>query len=91
MKVLVIRSFAFLMWVAFTVSQAWTFAENPKQGAGAREQSQAEQKPDPGSLQTIRSEIELMKAEYEKAGPEPSHTRYGYVVPNGAMDHSLFA
>jgi hypothetical protein len=33
----------------------------------------------------------MMKAEYEKAGPEPSHTRYGYVVPNGTMDHSLFA
>jgi predicted TIM-barrel fold metal-dependent hydrolase len=33
----------------------------------------------------------LMKAEYEKAGPEPSHTRYGYVVPNGSVDHSLFA
>jgi hypothetical protein len=33
----------------------------------------------------------MMKAEYEKAGPEPSHTRYGYVVPNGAVDHSLFA
>ena len=25
----------------------------------------------------------LMKAEYEKAGPEPSNIRYGYVVPNG--------
>jgi hypothetical protein len=33
----------------------------------------------------------VMKAEYEKAGPEPSHTRYGYVVPNGSVDHSLFA
>ena len=33
----------------------------------------------------------LMKAEYEKAGPEPSHTRYGYVVPNGAVDHAVFA
>ena len=32
-----------------------------------------------------------MKAEYEKAGPEPSNTRYGYVVPNGAIDHTLFA
>ncbi len=30
----------------------------------------------------------MMKAEYEKAGPEPSNTRYGYVVPNGA-DRSL--
>jgi uncharacterized protein len=33
----------------------------------------------------------MMKAEYEKAGPEPSNTRYGYVVPNGMMDHSVFA
>src|SRR5205085_11412598 len=32
-----------------------------------------------------------MKAEYERAGPEPSHTRYGYVVPNGAVDHAVFA
>src|SRR5580704_16947148 len=28
----------------------------------------------------------MMKTEYEKAGPEPSHTRYGYVVPNGEID-----
>jgi hypothetical protein len=35
--------------------------------------------------------LTLMKAEYEKAGPEPSNTRYGYVVPNGAIDHSVFA
>ena len=27
----------------------------------------------------------LMKAEYEKAGPEPSNIRYGYVVPNRPM------
>jgi predicted TIM-barrel fold metal-dependent hydrolase len=33
----------------------------------------------------------LMKAEYEKAGPEPSNMRYGYVVPNGNVDHTLFA
>jgi predicted TIM-barrel fold metal-dependent hydrolase len=32
----------------------------------------------------------MMKAEYEKAGPEPSHTRYGYVVPDGSIDHSVF-
>jgi hypothetical protein len=32
-----------------------------------------------------------MKAEYEKVGPEPSNKRYGYVVPNGAIDHSVFA
>ena len=29
----------------------------------------------------------MMKAEYEKAGPEPSNTRYGYVVPTGPVDH----
>ena len=33
----------------------------------------------------------MMKTEYEKAGPEPSNTRYGYVVPNRPIDHSLFA
>ena len=33
----------------------------------------------------------MMKAECEKAGPEPSNTRYGYVVPNATMDHSVFA
>src|SRR6201995_2308963 len=32
----------------------------------------------------------MMKSEYEKAGPEPSNTRYGYVVPNGPIDHSVF-
>lgn len=32
-----------------------------------------------------------MKANYDKNGPEPSHTRYGYVVPNGPIDHSVFA
>ena len=32
----------------------------------------------------------MMKAQYEKAGVEPSHTRYGYVVPNGTIDHRVF-
>lgn len=32
-----------------------------------------------------------MKAEYEKAGPELSNTRYGYVVPNSTIDHRVFA
>jgi uncharacterized protein len=32
-----------------------------------------------------------MKAGYEKAGPEPSNTRYGYVVPAQPIDHSVFA
>ena len=26
-----------------------------------------------------------------REGPEPSNTRYGYVVPGGAVDHSVFA
>ena len=33
----------------------------------------------------------LMKADYEKAGAEPSNMRYGYVVPNGTIDHKVFA
>jgi len=33
----------------------------------------------------------MMKAEYRKAGPEPSNTRYGYVVPNRPIDHGVFA
>jgi predicted TIM-barrel fold metal-dependent hydrolase len=33
----------------------------------------------------------LMKAEYEKAGPEPSNMRYGYVVPSGPINHAVFA
>jgi hypothetical protein len=32
-----------------------------------------------------------MKAEYQKNGPEPSNVRYGYVVPNGSIDHKVFA
>jgi predicted TIM-barrel fold metal-dependent hydrolase len=45
-----------------------------------------------------RTEIELrndrfaaLKAEYEKQGAEPSNLRYGYVVPNGPVDYSMFA
>jgi predicted TIM-barrel fold metal-dependent hydrolase len=33
----------------------------------------------------------MMKAEYEKNGVEPSNVRYGYVVPNGSIDHKVFA
>ena len=33
----------------------------------------------------------MMKAAYQKAGAEPSNMRYGYVVPNGPIDHSVFA
>jgi uncharacterized protein len=32
-----------------------------------------------------------LKVEYDKAGPAPSNLRYGYVVPNGPVDYSLFA
>jgi hypothetical protein len=32
-----------------------------------------------------------MKAQDEKAGPEPSNTRYGYVVPSQPIDHTVFA
>ena len=37
------------------------------------------------------SRFATMKAEYEKLGPEPSNTRYGYVVPTGPIDHTVFA
>ena len=33
----------------------------------------------------------MLKTEYEKAGREPSNLRYGYVVPNGPVDYSVFA
>jgi uncharacterized protein len=33
----------------------------------------------------------VMKAQYEKAGPEPSNTRHGYVVPSRPIDPSVFA
>jgi predicted TIM-barrel fold metal-dependent hydrolase len=42
-------------------------------------------------LDLSRDRFAAMKAEYEKAGPEPSNMRYGYVVPNGPIDYSLFA
>ena len=32
-----------------------------------------------------------LKAQYQKAGQEPSNLRYGYVVPNGPVDYSVFA
>ena len=50
------------------------------------------------TLEDIATMLELkgdrfaqMKAEYDKAGPEPSNTRYGYVVPTGPIDHTVFA
>ena len=49
-------------------------------------------------IQPKRAMLELkndrfaqLKAEYDKAGAEPSNLRYGYVVPNGPVDYSLFA
>jgi uncharacterized protein len=42
-------------------------------------------------LELSRDRFAGIKADYEKNGPEPSNTRYGYVVPNGSVDHSLFA
>jgi hypothetical protein len=41
-------------------------------------------------LELSRDRFAAMKLEYEKAGPEPSNLRYGYVVPNGPVDYSLF-
>src|SRR5260370_2355102 len=42
-------------------------------------------------LELSHDRFAAMKAEYEKAGPEPSNLRYGYVVPNGPVDYSVFA
>jgi hypothetical protein len=41
-------------------------------------------------LELSRDRFAAMKAEYEKAGPEPSNMRYGYVVPSGPVDYSVF-
>jgi hypothetical protein len=35
-----------------------------------------------------RDRFSIMKADYEKNGPEPSNRRYGYV--RGAVDHRVF-
>jgi uncharacterized protein len=50
------------------------------------------------NIQPKRAQLELkrdrfaeLKAAYDKAGAEPSNLRYGYVVPNGSVDYSLFA
>lgn len=42
-------------------------------------------------LELSRDRLAALKAEYEKAGPQPSNMRYGYVVPNGPVDYSVFA
>ena len=38
-----------------------------------------------------RDHFAQLKAEYQKAGAEPSNLRYGYVVPNDGIDHKVFA
>jgi predicted TIM-barrel fold metal-dependent hydrolase len=35
--------------------------------------------------------LTALKEAYEKEGPDRSNLRYGYVVPNGPVDYSLFA
>jgi hypothetical protein len=35
--------------------------------------------------------LTALKADYEKEGPGRSNMRYGYVVPNGPVDYSVFA
>jgi uncharacterized protein len=47
--------------------------------------------PKKAQLDLRRDRFAVLKAEYEKAGPEPSNLRYGYVVPNGPVDYSVFA
>jgi uncharacterized protein len=42
-------------------------------------------------LELSRDRFAALKTEYEKNGPEPSNLRYGYVVPNGPVDYSVFA
>jgi len=46
--------------------------------------------PKKAELELKNDKLTALKAEYDKAGPEPSNTRYGYVVPNRPMDHSVF-
>jgi uncharacterized protein len=41
------------------------------------------------SMELSRDRFALMKAEYDKNGPEPSNRRYGYV--RGPIDHSAFS
>ncbi len=42
-------------------------------------------------LELSKDRFAALKAEYDKAGAEPSNLRYGYVVPNGPVDYSVFA
>lgn len=45
--------------------------------------------PKKAELEVKQDRFAALKAEYEKNGPEPSHTRYGYV--RGPVDHGVFA
>jgi uncharacterized protein len=45
--------------------------------------------PKKASLDIMRDRFSLLKAKYEENGPQPSHTRYGYV--RGPIDHRVFA
>jgi hypothetical protein len=47
--------------------------------------------PKKAQLDLSKDRLTTLNAGYEKAGPEPSNLRYGYVVPNGPMDYSAFA
>jgi predicted TIM-barrel fold metal-dependent hydrolase len=47
--------------------------------------------PKRAELELRRDRFAALKAEYEKAGPERSNLRYGYVVPNRSVDYSVFA
>jgi hypothetical protein len=47
--------------------------------------------PKKAGLEFRNDRFAALKAEYEKAGPEPSNLRYGYVVPNVPVDYSVFA
>jgi uncharacterized protein len=42
-------------------------------------------------LELGRDRFAALKAVYENNGPDPSNLRYGYVVPNGPVDYSVFA
>src|ERR1700723_1048041 len=47
--------------------------------------------PKKAELDFKHDKLTALKAEYDKSGREPSNLRYGYVVPNGPIDHSVFA
>ncbi len=47
--------------------------------------------PKRAELEVKQDRFAALRAEYEKEGPARSNLRYGYVVPNGPVDYSLFA